>query len=330
MTQLSLLTEPPQEQPFKVNYNNTSELNTAAIDFSTVLGQVTAVSLLQGAIAQSRIGQAYLFTGPAGVGKALSARIFLAQAFDIHNINNHPDILWVEPTYLHQGQLLSESKAVENELKHKVAPQIRIEQVREISQFLATSPLVATIKVVVIESAHHMNSSAANALLKTLEEPTGKSTIILLSSQPGKLLPTILSRCQIVPFRRLNNESLEYVLQKLGRQEVLDSPTIRSLAAGSPGQAITHYEQLRSISDSVLEALAAPPTDALTAIQITKEIDTTLEYQQQMWLLDYLQQKWWQCFSNIEWMQKLASARDAMSKKASSRLIWEVLLLPKL
>ncbi|MDV2994877.1 MAG: hypothetical protein N4J56_004531 [Chroococcidiopsis sp. SAG 2025] len=108
-------------------------------EFSSLVGQSTARSLLKGAIATNRIAPAYLFAGVDGVGKTLAARIFIAQLFDTHNLTNHPDLLWVEPTYLHQGELVNQSDLAHSEVKRKSPPQIRIEQIRVVTHF---SPVV--------------------------------------------------------------------------------------------------------------------------------------------------------------------------------------------
>jgi hypothetical protein len=84
---------------------------------------------------------------------------------------NHPDLLWVEPTYMNQGKRLSTKEAEEAGLKRKAPPQIRLEQVREIGEFLSRPPLEAGRSVVVLEQAETMGEGAANGLLKTLEEP---------------------------------------------------------------------------------------------------------------------------------------------------------------
>ena len=218
---------------------------------SKIIGQNLAVSLLKGAITHNRIVPAYLFAGAEGVGKSLAAKCFIAEIFNIQNLANCPDILWVEPTYLHQKQLLSESEIAASGVLRKTPSQIRIEQIREITQFLATSPLIAPYKIVVVENAERMPPTAANALLKTLEEPIS-GTIILISSQPQRLLGTITSRSQLIPFQRLNNAQMTTVLENVGRSEILNHPNVIQFAGGSPGIAIAYHDQLQSIPQSIL------------------------------------------------------------------------------
>lgn len=294
---------------------------------SKIIGQNLAVSLLKGAITHNRIVPAYLFAGAEGVGKSLAAKCFIAEIFNIQNLANCPDILWVEPTYLHQKQLLNESQIAASGGLRKSPSQIRIEQIREITQFLATSPLIAPYKIVVVENAERMPPTAANALLKTLEEPIS-GTIILISSQPQRLLATITSRCQLVPFQRLNNAQMTTVLENVGRSEILNHPNVIQFAGGSPGEAIAYHDQLQSIPQSILQQLIQPPSNLLTALSIAKDIEVQLDFHQQLWLIDYLQYCWKEFLSDHNWLLKLEDAKNSLLKMASPRLVWEVLLFP--
>ncbi|GCL36013.1 DNA polymerase III subunit delta' [Sphaerospermopsis reniformis] len=295
---------------------------------SKIIGQNLAVSLLKGAITHNRNVPAYLFTGADGVGKSLAAKCFIAETFNIQNLANCPDILWVQPTYLHQKQLLSESEIAASGGLRKTPSQIRIEQIREITQFLATSPLIAPYKIVVVENAERMQPTAANALLKTLEEPIS-GTIILISSQPQRLLATITSRCQMIPFQRLNNAQMTTVLENVGRSEILNHPNVIQFAGGSPGMAIAYHDQLQSIPQSILQQLIQPPSNMLTALSIAKNIEVQLDFHQQLWLIDYLQHCWKEFLSDHNWLLKLEDAKNSLLKMASPRLVWEVLLFPE-
>jgi DNA polymerase III subunit delta' len=294
---------------------------------SKIIGQNLAISLLKGAITHNRIVPAYLFAGADGVGKSLAAKCFIAEIFNIQNLANCPDILWVEPTYLHQKQLLSESEIAASGVLRKTPSQIRIEQIREITQFLATSPLIAPYKIVVVENAERMPPTAANALLKTLEEPIS-GTIILISSQPQRLLATITSRCQLISFQRLNNAQMTTVLENVGRSEILNHPNVIQFAGGSPGIAIAYHDQLQSIPQSILQQLIQPPSNLLTALSIAKDIEMQLDFHQQLWLIDYLQYCWKEFLSVQNWLLKLEDAKNSLLKMASPRLVWEVLLFP--
>ena len=209
--------------------------------FTSLIGQNRAVELLTQAVERNRIAPGYLFVGSNGIGKSLAAQCFIELLFSVNlpetklitslqnrvRQRNHPDLLWVEPTYMNQGKRLSTKEAEEAGLKRKAPPQIRLEQIREISQFLSRPPLEAARSVVVLEQAETMGEGAANGLLKTLEEP-GKAALILIAPTVEALLPTLISRCQKIQFSRLNPEAMTQVLQQAGFA-VLKAPDIPSI-----------------------------------------------------------------------------------------------------
>ena len=196
--------------------------------FADLLGQPRAVALLEAALERRRIAPAYLFVGADGIGRRLAALRFLegvvagpeAWRGGLPGLRrrlaqgNHPDLLWVEPTYQHQGRLVKASEALAEGVNRRSAPQIRLEQIRELTRFLARHPVEAPGGLVVLEGAEAMAEGAANALLKTLEEP-GTGLLILISAAPDQLLSTIRSRCQQIPFVRLSSQLVNQVLAAL-------------------------------------------------------------------------------------------------------------------
>ena len=316
--------------------------------FEPLIGQPQAVGLLTQAVAKQRIAPAYLFAGPDGIGRKLAARCFIEHLFapaemalanqnilrtHIHQ-GNHPDVLWVEPTYLHQGKRLTAAEAAEADLKRKTAPIIRLEQIREIGQFLARSALEAPRSVVVIEQAETMAEAPANALLKTLEEP-GQATLILIARSVESLLPTLVSRCQKIPFFRLSSEEMKQVLQKAGHEELLQHPLLLQFAEGSPGAAIAHWQMLQTVPAELCEMLAHPPRSHREALHLARQIDQTLETEAQLWLIDYLQYTYWQQISrnlrshsiNSQPLRLLEKARKHLLSYVNARLVWEVTLM---
>jgi DNA polymerase-3 subunit delta' len=304
--------------------------------FSQLVGQHQAIELLQEAVRRDRIAPAYLFVGSAGVGKSLAAKAFSQCLLSLGLTpeksassqkraleGNHPDLLWIEPTYQHQGRYFTAQEATAAGLKRKASPQIRIEQVREIAQFLARPPLEAQRAVVVVEDAQAMTEAAANALLKTLEEP-GRATIILLASSLDALLPTIVSRCQRISFYRLAVEEMERVLQQTDFAERA-SPEIIAIAQGSPGEAIAAIEQLQLIPDSLRSRCGEPLKTPLTALELAKEIER-LEMQTQLWLVDYLQHLYWQRRTS-DLLELLEKTRQYLLAYVQPRLVWECTLL---
>ncbi len=301
--------------------------------FQSLIGQEQAVELLMQAVNKNRVAPAYLFVGADGIGKSLAARYFIELLFaeDETAVNklrtgNHPDVLWVKPTYLHQGQRLTAQEAIEKGLKRKTPPSIRLEQVREITHFLARPPLHAPRNIIVIEQAETMAEAAANALLKTLEEP-GNATLILIAPSPDAILPTLVSRCQRIPFYRLSPDAIAQVLVQTGDEEILHHPAILNLAQGSPGNAIASYTQLQSIPEDLLYSLANIPTTVRGMLELAKTIDKTLDMEAQLWLVDYLQQIYWQNTHQGAIIQQLEKTRKYLLAFAQPRLVWECTLL---
>ncbi|WP_017305931.1 DNA polymerase III subunit delta' [Spirulina subsalsa] len=311
--------------------------------FLALRGQPQAVELLQQALLKDKIAPAYLFVGSPGIGRKIAALAF-AQLLLAHHqppdqqalifkkveAKNHPDFLWVEPTYQHQGQRLTATEAEAAGLKRKAPPQIRIEQIREISTFLARPPLNAMRAVVVIEDADTMAEGAANALLKTLEEP-GRATLILIAPSGDSLLSTLVSRCQRIPFYRLPQEEMGEILRAKGYGDIADHGVLCAIAQGSPGEALLAAEQLAAIPPELLNTLATPPTTPQQALFLAKEIDQTLEAETQLWLLNYLQYTYWQKYLNnprhLLPLETLEKARQALLSYVQPRLVWECTLL---
>ena len=308
--------------------------------FDDLVGQATAVALLCRAIEQQRVAPAYLFAGPHGVGRRLAAErfaeiLFAPEAAAPSPIlrrrlaqRNHPDLLWVEPTYLHQGRLIGASVAAEEGISRKSPPQTRLEQVRQIAQFLGRPPLEAPRAVVVIEAAETMAEGAANGLLKTLEEP-GQATIVLIAPGPQSLLPTLVSRCQTIPFQRLNATNMAVVLSRVGQENVLQQPQMLAMAQGSPGGAIAAYNQLQSIPPELLTALHQPPRSLRDALEQARQVAKTLDTESQLWLLDYLLNWYWQSYpaESQRWLPKLEAAKGYLRRFVQPRLVWEVMLM---
>lgn len=306
---------------------------------SALLGQTQAVELLTQSILRQRLAPAYLFYGADGIGKSLAARCFIEsilcdgvpeseQALIAQKLRqgNHPDVLWVAPTYSHQGKLLSAAEATAAGVKRKAPPQIRIEQIREIGQFLSRPPLLGSRSVIAIEQAQTMAEGAANALLKTLEEP-GKATIIAIASSVESLLPTIVSRCQQVSFQRLDRAAMVEILTRLGKVEILDRPEILGLAQGSPGAAIALWEQLAAMPAELLDRLTKLPISRRQGLILATEIDRELESLEQLWLVDYLQYIYWQKYRVPQLIETLEQTRSHLLAYVQPRLVWECTLL---
>lgn len=199
------------------------------MSFSDILGQDRQVKIIRKAIENGRVPHAYLFLGEEGVGRKLTA-LTLAKALNCANetadscdvcgscrkITNgsHPDVNVVEP----EGSF------------------IKIDQIRRLQRSLQYKPYEGKKKVCLIPHAEKMNPAAANSLLKTLEEPTRDTVLILITTSPHLLLPTVNSRCQRLKFQPLASDVIAKVVkEKLGGGEA--ASRIGSLARGSLDRA---------------------------------------------------------------------------------------------
>ncbi|MEW6674545.1 MAG: DNA polymerase III subunit delta' [Nitrospirota bacterium] len=199
-----------------------------------VIGQDRAINILLRTIQIGKIPSAYLFAGESGIGKKFTA-INLAKALNCQNEGGdccdecsscrkiaakvHPDILLISPE---EGQ-------------------IRIEEIRAIDNTLSFKPFEGRKKVIIVDEADNMNPYAANAFLKTLEEPPEDSLIILISSSPDRLPDTIKSRCSRVNFTPLPSEACEKVIKTVitHRSTLNTISLLVRLSMGRPGLAIS-------------------------------------------------------------------------------------------
>ncbi len=310
--------------------------------FHDLIGHYLAVQLMESAISNNRVAPAYLFSGPEGVGRRLAVMRFLEGVITGGFSNsrerkriedrNHPDLIWVEPTYQHQGRLITKTEALNEGISRPTSPQIRLEQIRKVSTFLGRSPLETKRGMVVIESVESMGEGASNALLKTLEEP-GHGLIILLTKATGRLLSTIRSRCQEITFRPLNVDDLEVVLQKQEFEEVknlfkkVSKDQLLNLACGSPGALISHGKLWNSIPEEILSRLNNFPKYPLDALALARDITDNLNGEQQLWLIDWFQLSLWNSSLNEFVVRKLDRLRIHLKGYVQPRLAWEVTLL---
>lgn len=304
--------------------------------FEDLIGQDAAIALLGQAIHRQRLAPAYLFAGPAGVGRSRAALRFAEVLLATEKgraalrrrieQRNHPDLLWVEPTYLYQGQHITVAEAEKLGVRRKNPPLIRLEQVRDITRFLGRPTLEAPRAVVVIDGAETMAEGAANGLLKTLEEP-GQATLILIAPDTASLLPTLVSRCQLIPFRRLSQVEMGTVLETTGHREILDHPDLLALAQGSPGTAIAAWETLQTLPEDLLATVKQPPKTLRHALELARWIDKELDTETQLWLIDYLQQHYWYNQAQSAALHPLETARRHLRRFVQPRLIWEVTLM---
>jgi DNA polymerase-3 subunit delta' len=161
-------------------------------------------------------------------------------------------------------------------------------------------------------------------LLKTLEEPL-YATIILIVPDAGSILPTLVSRCQRIPFTRLNQAQMQEVLTREGHTDIPSE--VIALAQGSAGNAIESFERFKSIPAELLNLVRQIPQDAKSAMAIAKQINKELDVDLQLWLIDYLQNYFWEQQRTKSVVQYLDKARELIARYVQPRLVWEVTLL---
>ncbi len=206
--------------------------------FSDVIGQEQIIRLLRNSLKCGRIAHAYLFAGPDGIGKTMVAKT-LSQTLNcetggwdacgrcpacrrIENFS-HPDVTWVRPAGLSR--------------------QIGIDDIRRLRQQISLKPYQGRKKVYLITEADRMTAQASNALLKTLEEPPANSMLILITSHPASLFPTIISRCQMMRFSPLNPGRIEDYLVKKLNLSPNKARLLSRLSEGRLGKALSLQEE---------------------------------------------------------------------------------------
>lgn len=181
--------------------------------FNTVVGQTHITNTLKNAIAHKQLAQAYLFCGPRGIGKTTCARIF-AKTINCFNITPEGEACDKCESCLsfNSGQSL-------NVYELDAASNNSVEDIRNLVDQVRFAPQLGEYKVYVIDEVHMLSNAAFNAFLKTLEEPPKHAKFILATTEKHKIIPTILSRCQVFNFNRIKNEDISNHLAYIAKTE---------------------------------------------------------------------------------------------------------------
>ena len=213
--------------------------------FDTVVGQLSITSTLRNAILNRQLAQAYLFCGPRGVGKTTCARIF-AKTINCMNLGAH-----AEPCNECESCKAFNAGRSLNIHELDAASNNSVDDIRGLVDQVRILPQIGKYSVYIIDEVHMLSTSAFNAFLKTLEEPPAHAVFILATTEKHKILPTILSRCQIYDFNRMKAgdtvNHLKYIAEKEGVQaepEALD--VIAQKADGAMRDALSIFDQVVS------------------------------------------------------------------------------------
>jgi DNA polymerase-3 subunit gamma/tau len=216
-------------------------------NFHSVIGQKSLTTTLKNAILNNKLGHAYLFCGPRGVGKTTCARIF-AKSINCQHL--HPD-----------GEACNECESCISFNENRsyniheldAASNNGVDDIRALTEQVRIPPQIGKYKVYIIDEVHMLSTGAFNAFLKTLEEPPHHAIFILATTEKHKLLPTILSRCQIYDFSRINiNDIVEYLLYVAQEENIRVEPealnVIAQKADGGMRDALSIFDQVVSFS----------------------------------------------------------------------------------
>lgn len=219
--------------------------------FDTVVGQEAVTSTLKNAIRTDHLASAFLFTGPRGVGKTTCARI-LARTVNCENRGED-----IAPCGECQPCKTFDEGHSLNIFELDAASNNSVDDIRNLILQVSIAPQVGTKKVYIIDEVHMLSSAAFNAFLKTLEEPPSYAIFILATTEKHKILPTILSRCQVFDFRRIMVSDIAEHLARIAKKEGIEAEpqalhTIAQKADGGLRDALSIFDQLVSFSGNVI------------------------------------------------------------------------------
>jgi len=268
------------------------------LPFADIVGHEGPKRVLQRAIVGNRVSHAYLFEGPPLVGKTLTAKTF-AKALTCEQPpsvgescdacptclalerENHPDFLLVRPT----SKIELKDDEGGKETAEFAGSMINVEAIARLISDANLRAVRSRRKVFIIASAEAMNPTAANRLLKTLEEPPGRTTIVLTTANLSALLPTIVSRCQLVRFGPVPVPEVQAALEK--RFPEIDRGLIRSMAALSGGrfgwaERLLMHPDTIAIRRELLDLTADLPTKPM--VYCLRAAETLVDATERWWL----------------------------------------------
>ncbi|MDC8004108.1 DNA polymerase III subunit gamma/tau [Aureisphaera galaxeae] len=227
--------------------------------FKDVVGQQAITNTLENAIENNHLAQALLFTGPRGVGKTTCARILAKKINDDGSHHEDEDFAF-------------------NIFELDAASNNSVDDIRNLIDQVRIPPQVGKYKVYIIDEVHMLSSAAFNAFLKTLEEPPKHAIFILATTEKHKIIPTILSRCQIFDFRRITVQDIKMQLAEVAKAEQIDAEDdalhiIAQKADGAMRDALSIFDRVVSFSGKNLTRQAV--TENLNVLDYTYYFELT-------------------------------------------------------
>ena len=258
--------------------------------FDDVVGQEHVTTTLKNAVGQNRLAHAYLFVGPRGIGKTSTARIF-AKAL---NCVKGPTVTPCDQC--DNCKEITEGRSLDV-LEIDGASNNGVEQVRELRDTVRYAPARSKFKIYIIDEVHMLTTQAFNALLKTLEEPPAHVKFFFATTEPQKVLPTILSRCQRFDLRRITANLIVKHLKEIAKKEkvAIDDAALAAIARGAEGGlrdaestldqliafcgnkiaeadvlsvfGLVAHDQIAALTDAILDG------ETIKALKVLKELD---------------------------------------------------------
>jgi DNA polymerase III subunit gamma/tau len=219
--------------------------------FDMVIGQDSITNTLKSAIKNNHLAHAYLFCGPRGVGKTTCARIF-AKTINCSNLGEN-----LEACDKCESCLSFNSSRSFNIHELDAASNNKVEDIRSLNEQVRIPPQIGKYSIYIIDEVHMLSSSAFNAFLKTLEEPPAHAIFILATTEKHKIIPTILSRCQIFDFNRIRVEDIVGRLTFVAKSEGITAAEealhiIAQKADGALRDALSIFDQIVSLSGKTI------------------------------------------------------------------------------
>ena len=234
-----------------------------ATGFAVVGGHGRVIEMLKAHRHSGRLAHAYCFTGEEGIGKATLAR---ALAQELLLGDGQPPRLEVHPDYWEDAR--SEAISIDEIRFHPERGAQAHDQ--SLQQFLSLKPFVAPMRVALLANVERMTEAAQNCVLKTLEEPPTNTVLVLTTAYPDHLLPTVLSRCQVVGMSSVGRDTLVELLARR-KQSSAEAEALASLAHGRPGWAI------RALSDREMVVRSHRWSEQLAGLAF-EDVDGVLSY----------------------------------------------------
>ena len=243
-----------------------------------LLGHAAAEAVIEEAIRAGRIHHAWLLTGPEGVGKATLAyrfarRLLAGPQAAAASVNDPASPVFRRVAAGTHADLLTIEREWDDK-RRRLRSEIVVDSARDVADFLRLTPAEGGWRIVVVDGAEHLNRNAANALLKVLEEPPPRAVLLLVCASPGRLLPTIRSRCRRLRLGELGRADMERVLAHCLPDVDPAERTALAALSGAPGRALAlAEEQGVEVAALVADVLrAAPNVPLLRAYEVADKL----------------------------------------------------------